>query len=85
MNIEQSHTTDMQGIQGTFLTIMFFITGEILTLLKMDIHVLEILQGLAYFCSILLFIDTITGNSIKKYITGKLHKVLKNKKNGKDN
>lgn len=75
MNIEQPHNTDMQGIQGTFLTIMFYLTGSLLSFLNYDFHVIEMLQGLAYTCSIILFIDTITGNIIKKYIANKIKKL----------
>lgn len=83
MNIEQPHNTDMQGIQGTFLTILFSLAGGFMNLLNYNFHIIEILQGLAYFCSILLFVDTISGNLIKKYVANKIKKLKS--KHGKNN
>lgn len=58
---------DMQGIQGTFISLLFIGLAKIF----MYIDVTGFLQGTAYFFTIVVAIDTLTGSRIKDFLSPK--------------
>lgn len=68
---------DMQGAQGTLISV--FLIG--LAKFFMYIDVTTFLQGGAYFFTILVAVDTLTGSRIKGFFTPK----KKNKSHGSHN
>ena len=65
--IHNSHI-DMQSVQGTILSLFLILLAKIFAV----INLLGILQGIAYFLSIIIAIDTLTGGHIRKYLTDKI-------------
>lgn len=63
-----SATVDTQSVQGTLISIMLLILAKFFE----AINVIMILQGLAYFFTILVAVDTMLGNSIRKWIVSKI-------------
>ena len=79
---KMSSHIDTQSIQGTLLSLLFLSIAQLFK----TIEILSILQGLAYFFTIMVAIDTLTGNKIKKCIVNKFskHDETKPKRSGPD-
>lgn len=78
--LKMSTHIDTQSIQGTLLSLLFLSIAQLFK----TIELMSILQGAAYFCTILVAIDTLTGNRIKKHIVSKFtkHDETKSKRSG---
>ena len=64
---KMSSSIDTQSVQGTLLSLLFLAIAQVFE----AISVINILQGTAYFFTIVVAIDTLTGNRIKKWIIKK--------------
>jgi len=62
-----STNIDTQSIQGTILSLILLGVAKYFEAISM----ITILQGLAYFFTIAVAIDTLTGNTIQKWIVSK--------------
>lgn len=63
-----SAAVDTQSVQGTLISIMLLILAKFFE----AINVIMTLQGLAYFFTIVVAVDTLLGNGIKKWIVSKI-------------
>lgn len=78
--LKMSTHIDTQSIQGTLLSLLFLSIAQFFR----TIEIMSLLQGLAYFFTIMVAIDTLTGNRIKKCIVNKFskHDETKSKRSG---
>ena len=58
----------MQSVQGTVLSLFLILLAKLFA----SIDLLGILQGIAYFLSIVIAVDTLTGGHIRNYFKSKL-------------
>lgn len=65
--VHNSHI-DMQSVQGTVLSLFLILLAKLFA----SVDLLGVLQGTAYFLSIIIAIDTLTGGHIRKYFTSKI-------------
>lgn len=71
-----SSSIDTQSVQGTLLSVLFLAIAQLFH----AISVINILQGTAYFFTIVVAIDTLTGNRIKKWIIKKVNYATESKR-----
>lgn len=67
--LKMSTHIDTQSIQGTLLSFLFLALAQLFK----TIEFMSILQGTAYFFTIAVAVDTLTGNKIKKCIISKFN------------
>lgn len=67
--MQSTHYPDMQSIQGTLLSVLFIVIAKLFEVVSIN----EVLQGTAYFATIVVAIDTLSGNQIKKTIINKVN------------
>lgn len=79
--MQTPNNLDMQSVHGTLLSVLFIIMAKVFEAAQ----TVEILQGAAYMATIIVAIDTLSGNMIKKYIVGKLSKYANKSKRNKPN
>ena len=60
---------DTQSVAGTLLSILFIMTGKLFEVL----NIVEFLQGFAYFATVIVAVDTLSGNKIQKYFIKKFN------------
>lgn len=60
---------DTQSVAGTLLSILFIITGKLFEIL----NVVGFLQGCAYLATVIVAVDTLSGNKIQKYFIKKFN------------
>lgn len=79
--MQTPNNLDMQSVHGTLLSVLFIIMAKLFEAAQ----TVEMLQGAAYLATIIVAIDTLSGNIIKKYIVGKLNKYANKSKRNKPN
>ena len=67
---------DMQSVQGTLLSVLFILLAKFFEV----ISITEFLQGSAYFATIIVAIDTLSGNQIKKFLINKFNNASNSKR-----
>lgn len=79
--MQTPQTLDMQSVHGTLLSVLFIIMAKLFE----AVQTVEMLQGAAYLATIIVAVDTLSGNKIKRYIVSKLNKYENKPKRNKPN
>jgi len=79
--MQTPNNLNMQSVHGTLLSVLFIIMAKLFE----AVQTVETLQGAAYLATIIVAVDTLSGNKIKRYIVSKLNKYENKPKRNKPN